>query len=615
MRRGWQAAVGLTLIVVALSLNPARGASGDGVIDAAPCSVAAERDASNNTLTCYFGLTAEQLRQLADVAAASRHAMATNIGEVIANVCSIAAANDVKDNKVNCTIGPSVLVDQIKDVSSRLNINQNAVFALLRVVGEDPNIPDDKLDEALTKVAGDYNKLQAQVAALNPENPQAKVLIEQAKPEIDAGHFQRARELLRQATQVQIAAAQEARKLREQAQTAEETQMLGAASSTAAEGDVAMTERRYKEAEDLFAQAAGYVPSGHQSEHGAYLMRQEGALYRQGYELGDSAALSKAIEVCEHALSDYTRDRTPLDWATIQDSLGIAFERLGEREAGTVRLEEAVAAFHEALEELTRERVPLTWAATQTDLGNALQALGDREPGTERLDEAVAAYRAALEERTRERVPLDWAMTQNNLGTVLARVGERESGTAKFKEAAAAYRLALEELTQERAPLKWATTQNNLGDALRILGLREGEDKYFEEAVDAFRAALRELTRERVPLQWAATQNNLGHALLALGASESGTVRLEEAVTAYGAAIDERTRERLPLDWAESFGSQGFCMMLIADRTNDPALAANAVEQIEAAYETVRDGQTPWAAYYAKLLPLARKTRDRLNGK
>jgi hypothetical protein len=33
MRRGWQAAVGLTLIAVALSLNPARGASGDGVID------------------------------------------------------------------------------------------------------------------------------------------------------------------------------------------------------------------------------------------------------------------------------------------------------------------------------------------------------------------------------------------------------------------------------------------------------------------------------------------------------------------------------------------------------------------------------------------------------
>jgi hypothetical protein len=37
-------------------------------------------------------------------------------------------------------------------------------------------------------------------------------------------------------------------------------QMLGAASSTAAEGDMAMTERRYTEAAELFGQAANYVP-------------------------------------------------------------------------------------------------------------------------------------------------------------------------------------------------------------------------------------------------------------------------------------------------------------------------------------------------------------------
>jgi hypothetical protein len=50
-------------------------------------------------------------------------------------------------------------------------------------------IPDDKLAEALTKVAEDYKRLQAQVAALNPDNPKARELVEQAKPEIDAGHF------------------------------------------------------------------------------------------------------------------------------------------------------------------------------------------------------------------------------------------------------------------------------------------------------------------------------------------------------------------------------------------------------------------------------------------
>ena len=120
-------------------------------------------------------------------------------------------------------------------------------------------------------------------------------LVDEAKPEIDAGRFDRARELLRQATQAQIAAAQEARKLKEQAQAAEDAQMLGAAGSTATEGDVALTERRYKEAAELFGQAAGYVPSGHSSERGGYLLRQDDALYRQGDERGDNAALRSAI--------------------------------------------------------------------------------------------------------------------------------------------------------------------------------------------------------------------------------------------------------------------------------------------------------------------------------
>ena len=111
------------------------------------------------------------------------------------------------------------------------------------------------------------------------------------------GIFQRAHELLQQATQAQIGAAQEARKLREQAQAAEDAQMLGAGNSTAAEGDVAMTERRYLEAAELFDQAAGYVPAGHADERGGYLLRQEEnalALDRQGDERGDQLTRCKA---------------------------------------------------------------------------------------------------------------------------------------------------------------------------------------------------------------------------------------------------------------------------------------------------------------------------------
>ena len=99
----------------------------------------------------------------------------------------------------------------------------------------------------------------------------------------------------------------------------------------------------------------------------------------------------------------------------------------------------AVEAYQAALEEFTRERTPLDWAMTQMSLGNALQILGQHESGTERLEQAVNAFKAALEEWTHERVPLQWASTQNNLGNALSTLGQRESGTERLEMAIEAY--------------------------------------------------------------------------------------------------------------------------------------------------------------------------------
>ena len=86
------------------------------------------------------------------------------------------------------------------------------------------------------------------------------------------------------------------------------------------------------------------------------------------------------------------------------------------------------------------------------------------------------------------------------------------------------------------------------------------------------------------------TQNNLGAALRALGERESGTTRLEEAVAVYRAALAERTRDRAPLDWAMSTGNQGVALMVLAERLGDLSKARAAVEQIEAALATTREG-------------------------
>ena len=92
--------------------------------------------------------------------------------------------------------------------------------------------------------------------------------------------------------------------------------------------------------------------------------------------------------------------------AQLHHALGLGLWVIGEQSGDKKALVEALAAYRAALTEWTRERVPLQWAQTQNNLGNVLCRLGERESGTPRLEEAVAAFRAALSEWTRERVPL-----------------------------------------------------------------------------------------------------------------------------------------------------------------------------------------------------------------
>src|SRR5262249_10616099 len=155
--------------------------------------------------------------------------------------------------------------------------------------------------------------------------------------------------------------------------------------------------------------------------------------------------------------------------------------------------------------------------------------------------------------------------------------------------------------------------QANLGKSLQTLGKHEKGTEKLEEAIAAYREALKEWTRERVPLDWAITQDNLGNALRDLGERESGTAKLEEAVAAYREALKELTRERAPLQWAMPFGNEGIALMVIAERRRDAGMAKTALSQINAAFETMRDGgNAQLAATFERQLPKARAIVARL---
>ena len=440
-------------------------------------------------------------------------------------------------------------------LKEKLDLNERQVRAALGIVGEN-DIRSERLAAKLVEIAESFKALRETASAQPGDDPKIAALKADAQKAIEAGELTKADALL---ADVET----------EQRRTLDRL-AVNAAETSARRGDIALTRLRYREAATHFANAAAVFPpkSAYEDKRLSYLRKEAAALFQQGDEFGDNGALLSAIEQYTRLVNLMPREREPRPWARTQYALGLALLRLGERESGTARLEEAVAAHREALKEWSRELAPLDWAKAQNSLGWTLFRLGEHESGTAKLEEAVAAYREALKEQTHERAPLDWANTQNSLGVALMRLEERESGTTKLQEAAA-----------------------------------------------TFREALKEWTREREPRQWAGVQNNLGLALWSLGERESGTAKLEEAVAAYREALKEYTRERAPLYWATSFGNEGVALMLVAERRQDAAMAKTALSQINAAFETMRDGgDARQAAYFEARLPPARDLVARLRG-
>ena len=342
---------GMAVLILALSFPMPADAQQTGG-DQSPAI-----SAGGNVSVSYLGLNPEQVRDLTRIA-------------------------------VSGATGP--MAAQIGDLAQKLGATRGAAEAVLRAVGQQ-NVPLELLPQKLAEAAAEFQKLRTQAAALNPRNPVARDLVDRAQAAIKAGQFAEAHQFLQQARQTQVAAAQQARDLAEQARGAADQDLLQAASASATEGKLSMAELRYLDAATHFQEAAELVPPGHSDDKGRFLLAEAGALEQQGDERGDNAALARAISVYRLTVTEYSRERVPLRWASIQNNLGTALRILGERESGTAGLEQALATYELALRERTRERVPLQWAMTQNDLGVALFRLGQRESGTTRLEQAVAA--------------------------------------------------------------------------------------------------------------------------------------------------------------------------------------------------------------------------------
>ncbi|MEG4171714.1 MULTISPECIES: CHAT domain-containing tetratricopeptide repeat protein [unclassified Microcoleus] len=271
------------------------------------------------------------------------------------------------------------------------------------------------------------------------------------------------------------------------------------------------------------------------------------------FRLGSRASnLEIAITGYEVALTVFTRQEYPENWAITQNNLAIAYNNRirGER---ADNLEMAISAYREALSVYTRETYPEDWAITQNNLGTAYHQR-IREEQSQNLELAIAAFWASLEIRTRDAFPIDWAMTKNNLGNAY-RDRIRGEKADNLELAICAFEKALEVYTCDAFPIDWARCQNNLGLAYSSR-IRGEKAQNLELAIAAFEKALEVYTCNTFPQAWAITQNNLAIAYSNRIRGEKAQ-NLELAIAAFLASLSVHTREAFPIDNAKNLYNLG----------------------------------------------------------
>jgi tetratricopeptide (TPR) repeat protein len=255
-------------------------------------------------------------------------------------------------------------IETIAGLERQLGATKEQVLGFFRIIGE-ANIQAEAIGVRLHDIAHRYRALIEHAPAVLGDDSEMARLKAELKGALEEPNLERADAVL-----AELLAVLDLDVKRRASQ---------AGATCAQRGELAMTRLRYYEATAHFAAAASRVAQGHETEHIKYLFRQEDALYMQGNEFGDNAALQAAAEICNNLLTLCPRDRAPYDWAKAQNNLGNAYGTLGQRDGNQMRLEAAVTAYRAAMQVMTREWCRWTGRRRRTTWATFLDFLDIKE--------------------------------------------------------------------------------------------------------------------------------------------------------------------------------------------------------------------------------------------
>ncbi len=261
-----------------------------------------------------------------------------------------------------------------------------------------------------------------------------------------------------------------------------------------------------------------------------------GLIYRYHGKI-TSDNLEIAIDYYRKALTQFTFDIFPEDWATVQNDLGNAIR---SRETGEKKknIEQAIKHYKNALIVRQKGKYLQRWSDTQYNLGVAYAKLSNLEGN--HWQDAITCFKNSLEDDS-ENNPILKAEIYNAIA-VLYQDNKNENYSYNLEQAIEYHQQALEIYQQQRLIKQTASIYDGLGNAYRELSKTENQLKNnLELARQAYEKALQIYNRQDNPVDWAVCQHDLGLVLRELG-------RIQEAIDRFQLALEIFTPTAFPVE-------------------------------------------------------------------
>ena len=206
---------------------------------------------------------------------------------------------------------------------------------------------------------------------------------------------------------------------------------------------------------DLYRQALNKIDLEQSADMACQLYSNVGAVFSMlATQKKPVVYFKKAAEAYRRALALCPISLDAQEFATLQNSLGSVYWKLSHYEQDQAQVQEylqqAIAAYQEAARGYSPEDRPLDYAAVQNNLGITYWSLAKHKDSVSALKSAIAAYRDALNYRTPDNDAAACAITYNNLALAYWDLSKDASAEAANTEDTSAEDASTEDTNAER---------------------------------------------------------------------------------------------------------------------------------------------------------------------